>query len=65
MWTGACEFFCMAGASLPKSTGRLCNSVRLVGDERYLHQRGAKSTLTLQWCTQHPKLRRPNVERGK
>ena len=30
MWTGACESVCKAGASLPKSTGRLCGSVCLV-----------------------------------
>ena len=46
MWTGASESVCKVGASLPKSTGRLCNSVRLVGDERYLHRQGAESTLT-------------------
>ena len=29
MWMGASESVCMAGASLPKSMGRLCGSVPL------------------------------------
>ena len=65
MWRGASESVCKVGALLPKSTGRLCNLVRLVGDERYLHQQGAESTLTPQQHIQHAKLRRPNVDRGK
>ena len=65
MWTGASESVCKVGASLPKLMGCLCNSVHLVGDERYLHWQGAESTLTPQQHTQHPKFRRPNVERGK
>ena len=30
MWTWACVSVCMAGASLPNLTGRLCGSVPLV-----------------------------------